>query len=181
MITLVCIVCEKSFKVSDYRKETAKYCSRKCKDKNCTIQIKANCQVCQKEFHHISSRCNKAKYCSRLCYHRSQKWRGSKEFKCIKCNKKFMSSPSRGCKFCTIKCRGEYQRKTETYASFVNVRKAMKRRGLIEKCEKCGYNEVKDILGIHHKDENRKNNKIENLMIVCPTCHSLIHRKHIPH
>jgi predicted HNH restriction endonuclease len=57
----------------------------------------------------------------------------------------------------------------------------MIRRNMIQKCNICGYEEVKDILGVHHKDGNRKNNEIKNLMIVCPLCHSLIHHKHIVH
>lgn len=92
-----------------------------------------------------------------------------------------MGSPSKHYKFCTPKCRGEYQRAPDTYATFAHVRKAWIRRGWIQACEKCGYDEVKEILGLHHKDENRKNNKRENLMVVCPMCHSLIHRQHIPH
>ena len=34
---------------------------------------------------------------------------------------------------------------------------------------------------VNHKDGNRKNNHRENLQVVCPMCHSLIHRKHICH
>jgi hypothetical protein len=39
------------------------------------------------------------------------------------------------------------------------------------KCENCGYNEH-DILQIHHIDKNRKNNKKENLIVLCPNCHA---------
>lgn len=38
-------------------------------------------------------------------------------------------------------------------------------------CAICGWNEDKDILQVHHIDENRKNNNEENLIILCPTCH----------
>lgn len=176
-----CLFCNKKLYMPKNRLKTFKYCSRACKDKSNKVQIERNCAVCDKKFTHISSRCNKAKYCSRLCYHRSQKGKGSQEFTCATCNKKFMGSPSKRYRFCTTKCRGEFQRKPETYTHFTNLRKALKRRGLVEKCEMCGYDEIKEILGIHHIDENRKNNKRENLMIVCPNCHSILHRKHIPH
>lgn len=177
-----CVGCKRQFYIPINRFDTAKYCSRKCKDKfGCTEKIKAVCGICGKEFYHISSRCNKAKYCSRLCYHRSQKGRGSQEYECATCHVKFMGSPSKRYKFCTPKCRGLYQRSTESYGNTANLRKFWKKRNIIQKCEICGYDEVKEILGIHHKDENRKNNKRENLLIVCPNCHSLIHRKHIPH
>ena len=42
-------------------------------------------------------------------------------------------------------------------------------------CEICGINkwQNKDIrLELHHIDGNRQNNKIENLQILCPNCHS---------
>ena len=40
-----------------------------------------------------------------------------------------------------------------------------------KRCKKCGN--VKN-LNIHHKDENRKNNKKSNLIVYCRSCH----RKH---
>lgn len=37
MVTIICIVCGTSKEVKNYRKNIAKYCSRKCKDKNAFI------------------------------------------------------------------------------------------------------------------------------------------------
>ncbi len=47
-----------------------------------------------------------------------------------------------------------------------------------EKCEDCGWAKVNQATGkipiqIHHKDGNCRNNKPENLMLICPNCHSL--------
>lgn len=39
------------------------------------------------------------------------------------------------------------------------------------KCAVCGWDEDVDILQVHHIDENRENNDINNLIILCPTCH----------
>jgi len=56
------------------------------------------------------------------------------------------------------------------------------RRYLFEKkdhkCEKCGWSEVNIFtenipLQINHIDGDYKNNKEENLELVCPNCHSL--------
>ena len=45
-----------------------------------------------------------------------------------------------------------------------------------KKCQACGYIGVYDI---HHKDRDYNNNKIDNLIILCPTCHAKIHRRGI--
>jgi len=45
------------------------------------------------------------------------------------------------------------------------------------KCEICDYKEYPEILIVHHVDEDRKNNNYENLQILCPNCHSKIHKK----
>lgn len=37
-------------------------------------------------------------------------------------------------------------------------------------CERCGYNKF-EIIQIHHKDRDRKNNNLKNLELVCPNCH----------
>ncbi len=42
-------------------------------------------------------------------------------------------------------------------------------------CMKCGFYEEPGILQVHHKDRNRKNHDISNLIILCPNCHILIH------
>ena len=39
------------------------------------------------------------------------------------------------------------------------------------KCAICGYDEYKEILEVHHIDENRTNNELSNLIILCPNCH----------
>lgn len=46
------------------------------------------------------------------------------------------------------------------------------------KCEQCGWGQRNPYSGLiplqlHHKDGNYKNNKIDNLQILCPNCHSL--------
>ena len=45
---------------------------------------------------------------------------------------------------------------------------------LEKKCNNCGKDEDLDI---HHKDENRKNNKKSNLQVLCGFCHNSHHKK----
>lgn len=41
---------------------------------------------------------------------------------------------------------------------------------------KCGLCGKKAIL-LHHRDKNKKNNKMDNLMPLCASCHSILHNK----
>lgn len=41
-------------------------------------------------------------------------------------------------------------------------------------CSICLWDEDDRILEVHHIDENRENNNLENLRILCPTCHRKI-------
>ena len=69
-ITLVCIQCGKTFKVTPSRKN-AKFCSKKCYFVNHNVILK--CLTCGKKFEIIKGIYNrqKAKYCSRECYRKS--------------------------------------------------------------------------------------------------------------
>lgn len=47
------------------------------------------------------------------------------------------------------------------------------------RCEKCGKDEYegeKIPLELHHINCHHYDNRLENLMVVCPTCHAIIHR-----
>ena len=43
------------------------------------------------------------------------------------------------------------------------------------KCALCDY-DVEDVLQVHHKDEDRSNNELPNLVILCPTHHVEVHK-----
>jgi hypothetical protein len=175
-----CVYCGSEFYVPQYRKEISKYCSRPCQHKSNVFQLEADCLICGKRFSYRGCRANTAKYCSSLCYHRSQLGRGRTQYTCRHCSKIFFDSASTERVYCSKQCVNK-DNKDVFVASFTTVRDKMKRRGMIKECCECGYKEVPEILGIHHRDGNRKNNTIENLMVLCPMCHSLIHRKHICH
>lgn len=44
------------------------------------------------------------------------------------------------------------------------------------KCVLCKETD-RDVLVLHHKDGNRKNNKIENLVVLCANCHIKVHKE----
>lgn len=173
-----CLNCKDEFYIPKNRFKTARFCSRKCSSTYLMDKYTISCDVCHNDFDVISTRAQHAKYCSRKCYHRAMHLKGSVVKNCHHCSKEFKSSPSENRKYCSRKCVNKENKKTFK-PSFMTVRKMMISRGMIDKCNRCGYDENKNILGVHHKDRNRDNNKLENLEILCPNCHSLEHNKHI--
>ena len=69
--------------------------------------------------------------------------------------------------------------KFEGHYSSSRLRKRLIKEGYKEnKCEICGIKEWNGkalTCELHHNDGNRGNNKLENLTIVCPNCHSQTH------
>ena len=41
-------------------------------------------------------------------------------------------------------------------------------------CTRCGFNDIRALL-VHHKDRNRENNALKNLVWLCHNCHYLVH------
>lgn len=60
-------------------------------------------------------------------------------------------------------------------ASSAQLRRALKEKNIEYKCNQCNidsWNNKKLTLQIHHIDGNNKNNVVENLVFLCPNCHS---------
>lgn len=51
MVTLVCEHCSKTYSVINSRKNTSKYCCRKCADQSKVGENNVECKVCKKPFH----------------------------------------------------------------------------------------------------------------------------------
>ena len=111
-----------------------------------------------------------------------------KEKFCAYCGNKLTGHQQR---YCNAKCYNEYN-----YLIFINKWllglvngtkgiygvSSRKRRYIFEKytnkCEKCGWGNIHPItnkipLQIHHIDGDCTNNKISNIMLLCPNCHSM--------
>ena len=123
------------------------------------------------------------------------KGKRTKDFYCLNCGKKLENKQS---KFCDLKCQHEYY-----YQEYIKRWKNGEENGLKGeysiskyikhylfekhncKCEKCGWGETNEFTGtipleVHHIDGDYKNNKEENLQLLCPNCHSLTetHKSH---
>ncbi len=106
------------------------------------------CDYCGKKYPIALSRLEKTKYhfCSRECKDNAQ-------------------SLSSGEKFQDL--RPEHYGMAEGVYSYRN--KAF--RNYPHKCSVCGWDEDVDVLEVHHINEDRSDNSLDNLIILCPICH----------
>jgi len=110
-------------------------------------------------------------FCSMSCYGLSSR----KEIPCAVCGKLILAGLNK--KTCNRSCaniqRAGIKYKVNSPRDKVKSQQALKIR-LIKirgkKCERCNYNKYQ-ILQVHHKDRNKENNRLENLLLICPNCH----------
>ena len=145
---------------------------------------KVNCSVCGEEYEISLKRYNQklkdntAFYCSDLC--RSHK--GSILCHCATCGIEVWRSKSQfeksktGNIYCSKSCANSNNNhlfKTgENHPNYNGVGYRQRAFDVYEhKCVVCGYDEEERILEVHHIDEDRSNNDVSNLCILCPNCH----------
>ena len=146
--------------------------------------MKTNCNYCNKEIDKKPSHIKKYKnlFCNREC---RDNFKNTKvQVKCKNCEKDLLRRPSEinkshsGDFFCNKSCFATYSNKGKRRnwkGGLYSYRpRALKTYG--EKCNRCGYNEYSKVLEVHHVNHNRNNNEVENLEVLCPTCHSVEHQ-----
>ena len=150
--------------------------------------LKVKCDYCNKEYLKAKRFIKKGRknFCCRKCHSEGTK-KPRIKLKCDHCNKEYEVLKSRlknsksGYHFCSRECKDLAQRignglikmwpdhyKNGEYADY----RKLAFENYKHECELCGYNEHIELLHVHHIDKNRKNNlNVDNLIILCPTCH----------
>jgi hypothetical protein len=104
---------------------------------------------------------------------------------CQQCGKEFYTYPSqikqgKG-KFCSASCGAKYSAIERGKLGLAESKSRLckvARKIYIENfgdpiCEQCGAKNA----DVHHRDENRKNRSIENLIALCRSCHTAHHNR----
>jgi hypothetical protein len=143
---------------------------------------KFNCKECNTEFEDLTERSRI--FCSQSCNakfnNRKKGYENREESKCISCSKKIKNK-----KYCNRECQTNYEKKQifekiengDTSLYEKNYKKYLiKKYG--EKCMNCGWCEKNRKTGkipiqLEHIDGHSENNRLENLKLLCPNCHSL--------
>jgi len=131
------------------------------------------------------------KFCSHSCattvVNKGVRRHGKSPGKCLNCGCKTASYLN---KFCSHKCSHEKKYKEYIEEWFAGRKDGVKGGGVSNhirkylfkkhnnKCQKCSWAKINKYtnnlsLTVHHKDGNWKNNKPNNLELLCPNCHSL--------
>jgi len=136
------------------------------------------CVVCNKPVYKrpVEIKRNRGRvFCNQTCYGLSCR----KEKPCVICGTLILASANK--KTCSRKCANKHRKgikykinrprdKVKHYKSL--KLRLLKKRG--KKCERCGFSKY-EILQVHHRNQNRKDNTLDNLELICPNCHAEEH------
>lgn len=146
-----------------------------------------NCAYCNSEFYvkpyHLKR--GWGRFCSRICLSRGRKT--GEQVTCHVCQRQVYRMPSeikknnQGKTFCSKSCqtvwRNSYysaDKHTAWKGGEGSYRQRMLRAGRSLECRRCREKDQR-VLVVHHIDENRENNSLDNLVWLCHNCHYLVH------
>lgn len=153
-----CLNCEQEFQAElrEHRRGNAKYCCRSCSAQHRVSNIPPPepnlcCAQCDTEFYRNTSSKKQATHGFHFC--------------------------SRACKDSAQRIGGIIEIQPPHYGDGNGIHDYRKRafEHYPHECADCGYDKHVGVLEVHHIDESRDNNAIENLVILCRNCHRLRH------
>ncbi len=133
------------------------------------------------------------KFCSLSCsakYHGAHRPKPKPNIKCAYCKKEFYKSPFKqtlsksGLFFCcrehkdAAQCIGGIKEIMPPHYGTADPAKYYRKTALAHYgvlCTRCGYNEHKAAIVVHHKDRDRTNDSLLNLEVLCANCHAIEH------
>lgn len=152
-----------------------------------------NCKICGTVFYTKPShiKLGWGLYCSMLC--KGQDEKNGKTVECAICKKAVYRTAKELRKtsvtkkfFCNKSCFAVWKNKNMFVGSGhpgwkdgpSSYRAKLLRSGRIAQCEFCELDDIRALVA-HHRDSNRKNNALSNLIWLCHNCHYLLHGRKI--
>jgi hypothetical protein len=179
--TRLCKVCDGVIDRKPSKHRT--YCSQKCWETRSAHKPCINCGVLLR-----TPPSKGRKFCGRACRYdwQSKHRRKERTETCKNCGNVLEFRPSLKRKFCNRQCTNAYRKassKPKADGRIVVVRKngtlkwqrKFARELYDNKCSRCGYSSIPEILQVHHKDSNPRNQDEENIELLCPNCHEAHH------
>lgn len=182
-----CEVCNKLFQHLKYYNR--RFCSKKCSSKNKSLNSDKEtlvCQTCKKHFSVLA--CNvrirrkkcEVKYCSWKCYTQKPK----RIFKCLQCSNDFPFERSSR-RFCSTKCSAVFRKKNKKDPGIwmENGYKVLYKqdgKGIKEHIKVMQHHigrKLEKNECVHHINEVRTDNRLENLKLMTRADHSRLHRE----
>lgn len=176
-----CPICQKPVE-----KWGAKYCSRECYESTRNARIEVICKECGNKFLKRPSDISKCKkstvgFCNQECFKKYclHSFGKTNEI-CQECGKQFISLKNKKRKFCCYACKQKafhkFKGSGEENQNYRKGSRYYRKRAFAHFphfCHICKRADCK--LYVHHIDESHQNNLIENLRILCQSCHVRIH------
>jgi len=142
-----------------------------------------NCDNCGNQFLRENKYLKRRKkyYCNRQCM--SEGFKRGKTRSCKHCDKAFYAIRAHinqgHAIFCSRSCSGKYknQNKGKNSSLYKDGSSYYRQAAFAHYsrcCRVCGY-DTEPVLQVHHIDEDRSNNELDNLVILCPTHHKEAH------
>ena len=171
LYTKICLVCNKPFSYQKYPSTEKAHpkitCSNKCRYKLVSKRLSGR---------FIPNGANEKDF---------SKWITTS---CKHCKKELFYPQSLKRMFCSIKCKGLWQAQNlkgennpnwkppELRKKSTSVKRKIRKFLLKDRviCEHCSASQN---LQVHHKDQVRDNNSLDNLLLLCKECHALKHEK----
>lgn len=159
MIKIICLNCKKEFDVIDSRKNTAKFCSKKCEGEHFRGKNNTNCTECGKDFH--------LKESSKKRYKRSQGY-----FCSTKCVADFRKKAYIGEKNPNFR---NTERKEGYLLGYLPKFGKIKLHHKVV-FETLNIEKIPDTYCVHHRDCEIDNNDPDNLVLLTHSDHKWLHK-----
>jgi len=169
----ICKNCKKNFLKTRKNRGNWMYCSRKCYSED--HHVLTNCAVCNTEFRHHKTK--KRRFCGISCSNKSRY--EIILIPCKVCGTNFRKSNDNSF-FCSNECYNKSGNRSKNKVrdknpNFIRGKFSYRKYALRELPNECIICKKTEKLDAHHIDENRENNELYNLAILCHSCHMKYH------